>query len=321
MLPASNRGPGQALGFPDTCLTPATPAPVPLPNPNVAMNAQAFPFSPTVKVNMMNALNLTSSIPMTMGDEAGSAHPLFKQAQRYTLGSFNVFVDGMPGIHLGSMTTHNNMNCPIGAVIVPSAPNVTYSRAPEQAADPRASRFVGLAEIHELAREAVASVEQAALAITVRLQTSDEVSAGVIYAAAQRAPDVRKITIDLRGCPGGCLEGAAAICSLFLPAGTVVCELVEEDGDVRPIRTLGGGELVGFEVTVLQDERTASAAEVVGGALAAHGAARLSGERSYGKGVAHELAVGEAGDAVLLRRGEVRLHTGARIDGVGVGGS
>jgi carboxyl-terminal processing protease len=57
MLPASNRGPGMSLGFPDVCLTPSPAGPVPVPYPNIAMNAQAAPFSASVKVNMMNALN------------------------------------------------------------------------------------------------------------------------------------------------------------------------------------------------------------------------------------------------------------------------
>ncbi len=63
MLPASNKGAGMNIGFPDVCLTPAAPAPVPVPYPNMAMNAMAAPFAATVKVSMMNALNMGSQIP------------------------------------------------------------------------------------------------------------------------------------------------------------------------------------------------------------------------------------------------------------------
>ena len=69
MLPASNRGAGMNVGFPDVCLTPAAPSPIPIPYPNFAMNAQAAPFATSVFISMMNALNMASMIPVTTGDE------------------------------------------------------------------------------------------------------------------------------------------------------------------------------------------------------------------------------------------------------------
>ena len=88
MLPASNRGAGQNIGFPDVCLTPAPPAPpVPVPYPNIGMNAQALGFSPIVKVSMVNALNMGSTISMTSGDEAGAAHPTIKGQGKWTMGN------------------------------------------------------------------------------------------------------------------------------------------------------------------------------------------------------------------------------------------
>ncbi|MBI4954662.1 MAG: DUF4150 domain-containing protein [Myxococcales bacterium] len=129
MLPASNRGLGVNLGFPDVCNTPAGPVTVPIPYPNIALNVQAVPFSPVVKVSMMNALNMMSRIPMTSGDEAGVAHPMFKQAGAYTMGNPVVSIDGMPAINLTCPTTGNNFNNPLGAVLVPSAVNVLYCYA------------------------------------------------------------------------------------------------------------------------------------------------------------------------------------------------
>ncbi|HVY44443.1 MAG TPA: PAAR-like domain-containing protein, partial [Minicystis sp.] len=60
MLPASNRGAGMNIGFPDVCLTPSGPAVVPVPYPNIAMNAMAASFSPNVLLTMMPALNVGS---------------------------------------------------------------------------------------------------------------------------------------------------------------------------------------------------------------------------------------------------------------------
>jgi carboxyl-terminal processing protease len=325
MLPASNRGPGQALGFPDTCLTPAAPSPVPVPYPNIAMNAQATPFSVCVKVNMMNALNLVSAIPMTSGDEAGSAHPMFKQAQRYTLGSFNVFIDGMPGIHLGSMTTHNNMNCPVGAVVVPSAPNVTYSRLDPTvdpvALDPRASRALDAGEITELGRAmagpGLGRVERDGATLVVELVTIGASVAQELEALLLRERP-SALVLDLASCPGGSLEAAAEVASLFLPPGAVIAEITELDGDERKLFARGGG-YPDLPLTVRVSRATASAAEVVAGALWVHARATLEGEATYGKGVTHELVVGADGASTLLRTGEVHLPGYGAIDGVGVG--
>ena len=65
MMPASNKGVGMSLGFPDVCTTPAAPSPVPIPYPNMAMNAMAVPFAPNVMISMMPGLNMSSRIPMT----------------------------------------------------------------------------------------------------------------------------------------------------------------------------------------------------------------------------------------------------------------
>ena len=71
MLPASNRGVGGNVCGPDVCNTPTPPTTTPIPYPNVAMNAQATPFSTIVRVSYVNALNMGSSIPMSSGDEPG----------------------------------------------------------------------------------------------------------------------------------------------------------------------------------------------------------------------------------------------------------
>lgn len=319
MLPASNRGPGQSLGFPDTCLTPAAPSPVPVPYPNIAMNAQAAPFAASVKVNMMNALNLVSSIPMTSGDEAGSAHPLVKQAQRYTLGSFNVFIEGMPGIHLGSLTTHNNMNCPVGAVIVPSAPNVTYSKRSE---DPelRSTRVVSEAAVQALAQD----VEALHFERSTRVDGTLVLSFGVLsrgisqaVAAAVRSAATKHVELDLRGAPGGALDEVTQVLSLFTPRNAALFSIVESDGDERAF-TSEGGPFEDVELTVRVDAGTASAAEVLAGALQKLGRARLVGERTFGKGVLHELARAADGSLVLVLVGEVRFSDGAVLDGAGL---
>src|ERR1700734_2370282 len=115
MLPASNKGVGMNIGFPDVCLTPAGPVPVPIPYPNMAMNAMAVPFVPTILVSFMPALNMMSKIPLTLGDQPGVATPLFMQMGAYTMGNPIVMLQGLPAVNLTCLTTGNNMNNPVGA--------------------------------------------------------------------------------------------------------------------------------------------------------------------------------------------------------------
>src|ERR1700722_18601173 len=109
MLPASNKGVGMNMGFPDVCLTPAGPVPVPIPYPNMAMHAMAAPFVPTVLITSMPALNMGSIIPLTLGDQPGVANPLFMQMGMFTMGDPVVMISGLPGVTLTSPTSGNMM--------------------------------------------------------------------------------------------------------------------------------------------------------------------------------------------------------------------
>jgi len=100
-----------------------------------------------------------------------------------------------------------------------------------------------------------------------------------------------KIIIDLRGNPGGYLDSAVAIASRFLPKGT---EVVTEDykGKRENIvhRSKGtGGVPEGTRVVVLINQGSASASEILAGALQDAGRATLIGAHSFGKGSVQEL--------------------------------
>ncbi|HXK31286.1 MAG TPA: S41 family peptidase, partial [Candidatus Paceibacterota bacterium] len=101
-----------------------------------------------------------------------------------------------------------------------------------------------------------------------------------------------KLIIDLRGNPGGYLDAAVDVSSWFLPAGKVV--LREQIGPQRQEQihrtTHAGISMRGVRMAILIDEGSASASEIVAGALREHGVATLVGERSFGKGSVQELA-------------------------------
>ncbi len=100
----------------------------------------------------------------------------------------------------------------------------------------------------------------------------------------------KKLVIDLRGNPGGYLEAAVDIASWFLPTGDVVVE--ERGGGQDHLYRSKGYDVYtngGFQVAILQNQGSASASEILAGALSEHGVAKLVGDRSFGKGSVQEL--------------------------------
>ncbi len=103
-----------------------------------------------------------------------------------------------------------------------------------------------------------------------------------------KASGSRKLIIDLRGNPGGYLDAAVDIASHFLPSGTAV---VTEDfggNGKEPNKkhvSLGYNDVpAGTKIVVLIDSGSASASEILAGALQDNHAATLIGEKSFGKG-------------------------------------
>ncbi len=98
----------------------------------------------------------------------------------------------------------------------------------------------------------------------------------------------KKLILDLRNNPGGFLEASIDIASWFLPAGEVV---VKEDlgTDERIHRSVGYNVFNSTPTVILINEGSASASEIVAGALHDHGRAILVGTKTFGKGSVQEL--------------------------------
>lgn len=101
-----------------------------------------------------------------------------------------------------------------------------------------------------------------------------------------------KLILDLRGNPGGYLEAAQDIASWFLPAGDlVVKESFKRESADQIFRSRGYNVFDGkkLKMIVLIDGGSASASEILAGALHDHGVAKLVGTQSFGKGSVQEL--------------------------------
>lgn len=206
MLPASNRGVGMNFGAPDVCLTPPG---VPIPYPNFALHCQAVPFSPLVRVNMVNALNMASKIPTTFGDNAGVLHPVFMQFGAFTMGNPIVFVERIPAINLLCPTTGNAMNNPVGAVVVPGSPNVFYTLAglgggSEEAAPDDLAALAAVSSGRSATPAASASMLDGGVGrLVIRVFSADIATRVWNAVRGLEREGLRALVIDLRGCPGG----------------------------------------------------------------------------------------------------------------------
>ena len=135
MLPASSKGGGQALAFPDVCKTPTPGGPVPLPYPNMGMLVQVSKESQKVKIVGKGAVTKKSEIPRSQGDEPGTAGGVVSNMNMgkitFKQGSSKVKVEGQPLQHLTAPTAHNGANANVsGMIVVPSQAKVFIAPGP-----------------------------------------------------------------------------------------------------------------------------------------------------------------------------------------------
>lgn len=118
---------GMDMGVPDVCLTPTPAGPVPIPYPNIAMGPTAIPSQVKVLILGAPVHNLSTTIPMTNGDNAGVAMGVASGTvmgpSRHLTGGFTCIVVGAPVSRLTSTSLQNSTNIP-GTRIVPSQTKV-----------------------------------------------------------------------------------------------------------------------------------------------------------------------------------------------------
>ena len=103
-----------------------------------------------------------------------------------------------------------------------------------------------------------------------------------------KAKGMKRLVLDLRGNGGGYLNAAIGICEELLPKGT---EIVYTEGRASPrqdYKADGGGSLIDMPLAVLIDEGSASASEIVSGAVQDNDRGLIVGRRSFGKGLVQE---------------------------------
>ncbi|PHY13675.1 peptidase S41 [Caulobacter sp. B11] len=122
----------------------------------------------------------------------------------------------------------------------------------------------------------------------VRLPGFNEKSTEALIAGIQdlraKNPAMKGLVFDLRNNPGGLLDQAVSVSDIFLDGGEVVSQRGREARDIQRYNARPGDMLNGLPVVVLINQGSASAAEIVAGALQDRHRAEIVGITSFGKG-------------------------------------
>ncbi|MDD5732005.1 MAG: S41 family peptidase [Patescibacteria group bacterium] len=132
------------------------------------------------------------------------------------------------------------------------------------------------------------------------------------------ADDINKnkakgLILDLRNNPGGYLDSAIDVASEFIKEGTVVIEQYK-DGKKEEFAAKGGGKLYDIPMVVLVNSGSASASEILAGAIHDHKRGALIGEKTFGKGSVQEMISLSAGGALKLTMAKWLTPSGTVID-------
>lgn len=144
--------------------------------------------------------------------------------------------------------------------------------------------------------------------------TGDEFGAE-LESLVEREP-VEGILLDLRGNGGGPLNDAVEVADALMGAGPVV-SVVEADGRERELDSSDGG-LTDLPLVVLVNEGSASATEILAGALQQRGRAELVGTETFGKGTVQTIRQFENGSGVKFTTAEYFLPEGNSVEGEGI---
>ena len=149
--------------------------------------------------------------------------------------------------------------------------------------------------------------------------TAEDVTHALLRLKRDNRQQIKGIVLDLRDNPGGVLEAGVAVADDFLEQGVIV----SADGRTPEARfrmdaTHHGDLINGAPLVVLVNGGTASASEIVAGALKDHGRALLIGRRTYGKGSVQTVMPLAHGGALKLTTSRYFTPSGASIQGKGI---
>lgn len=153
----------------------------------------------------------------------------------------------------------------------------------------------------------------------ISLSSFSQGSAAALRSAVKQAVEVDEadaIVLDLRGNGGGLLDQAVDVASIFIPKGDIVS--TEGLHSPKQVYAANGGAYADIPLYVLTDAYTASASEIVAGALQDYERATLVGETTFGKGLVQSIAPLSNGGALKATTAVYLTPLGRDINKVGI---
>jgi carboxyl-terminal processing protease len=129
---------------------------------------------------------------------------------------------------------------------------------------------------------------------------------------------IHSLILDLRNNPGGLLKGAVDVTSQFLPPGKLVVYIKGRSGEKTEFPTVNGNQYVKYPMVVLVNEGSASASEIVSGALQDLERALVIGTQTFGKGSVQTVMPLSDGSALRLTTARYYTPNGRSIQTTGI---
>lgn len=146
--------------------------------------------------------------------------------------------------------------------------------------------------------------------VLVKIKQFNSTTANDLREALESFKSFKRIILDLRNNPGGYFPGGVDVARLFMKAETPIVFVVDKNGISEEMDTVQDGLFSDLPMAVLVNKGTASASEILAGALKDNQRAKLVGEKTFGKGVVQtvlQLSDG-SGVAVTIARYETPSH-------------
>jgi len=149
----------------------------------------------------------------------------------------------------------------------------------------------------------------------IRMQSIEVNTPGELKSAIDRlgGQELEGLVLDLRNNPGGVMEAAVQMAAFFLEAGQTILWIQGRDGPKEDVKVPEGFKPYSFPLAVLIDSRTASAAELIAGAVQDHGRGVVVGAPSFGKGIVQSIFDLSEGTAVALTTAKYLTPSGRSI--------
>ncbi|PAF49955.1 peptidase S41 [Helicobacter sp. 12S02232-10] len=152
----------------------------------------------------------------------------------------------------------------------------------------------------------------------VRVNSFDKNVTESVVNELKKAGEIKGIVLDLRNNPGGLLNQAVDLSNLFIKKGLIVSQKGKIKEENLEYKANGKAPYPSLPIVVLVNGGTASASEIVSGALQDHDRALIIGEETFGKGSVQVVLPIDKNEAIKLTTAKYYLPSGRTIQAVGI---